>query len=101
MDQGREVFAVPGNITSKMSWGPNLLIKQGAKLVQEWTDVTNELPAAVRRDLVAKAQQKVLSEGIEPIPEMADNGPQAPLKQLAGKLLNCCKLMWRNNLSPW
>ena len=47
MDQGREVFAVPGNITSKMSWGPNLLIKDGgAKLVQEWTDVTNELPPA-------------------------------------------------------
>ncbi len=47
MDQGREVFAVPGNITSKLSWGPNLLIKQGAKLVQDWNDVVADLPPEV------------------------------------------------------
>ncbi len=91
MDQGREVFAIPGNITSKMSWGPNLLIKDGgAKLVQEWSDVTNELPAAVRRELVARAQ------GI--LPEMADGEAapgeafEEPLKRLGRKLLNCLQV---------
>jgi DNA processing protein len=92
MDQGREVFAVPGNITSKMSWGPNLLIKQGAKLVQEWTDVTNELPVPVRRDLVSRAQQKVLLNGAEPPLEAAQEGAEEPLKALARKLLNCLQV---------
>jgi DNA processing protein len=88
MDQGREVFAVPGNITSKMSWGPNLLVKQGAKLVQEWTDVTNELPPAVRRELVNRAQQKILSEGGSQDNPALDGGAEEPLKILARKLLN-------------
>lgn len=62
MDQGREVFAVPGNITSKLSWCPNLLIKQGAKLVQDWNDVVSELPAEARRHLIDRGRQKILSE---------------------------------------
>jgi len=62
MEQQREVFAVPGNITSKMSWGPNLLIKQGAKLVQEWNDVVVELPAETRRILIDRAQGRLFSE---------------------------------------
>ena len=49
MDQGREVFAIPGNITSQASWGPNLLIRQGAKLVTTAQDIVNELSPEVRR----------------------------------------------------
>ena len=63
MDQGREVFAVPGNITSKLSWGPNLLIKQGAKLIQDWNDVIAELPAESRRHLIDRGKQRILAEG--------------------------------------
>ena len=65
MDQGREVFAVPGNITSKPSWGPNLLIKQGAHLVQDWNDVVLELSPESRRELIEKTRKLLLSEGGE------------------------------------
>ena len=61
MDQGREVFAVPGNITSKLSWGPNLLIKQGAKLVQDWNDVIVELPPESRRQLIEQGRKQLLA----------------------------------------
>ena len=50
-EQGREVFAVPGNITSQTSFGPNYLIKDGAKLVQCGNDVLVELPRRMRERL--------------------------------------------------
>ena len=51
LEQCREVFAVPGNVTNKLAWGPNTLIKQGAKLAATWEDVFEELPTEIRLQL--------------------------------------------------
>jgi DNA processing protein len=54
-EQNRDLFAVPGNVTSKGSWTPNTLIKQGAKLVATWEDVWEDLPSHVRLQLESEA----------------------------------------------
>ena len=51
MEQNRDVYAVPGNVTNKNSWGPNTLIKQGARLTATWEDVWEDLPSQVRLEL--------------------------------------------------
>jgi DNA processing protein len=67
MDFGREVYGVPGNVTQAVSYAPNLLIKQGAKLVVNAEDVIEELPTPVRAVLVKaerheSAQRNLLAE---------------------------------------
>jgi DNA processing protein len=84
LDQGREVFAVPGSITSKQSWGPNLLIRQGARLVQEASDVLSDLPLMARQELAARSRQQLLpAMGAE-----SDAGSDVhPMRVLRGLIL--------------
>jgi DNA processing protein len=61
-EQGREVFAVPGNITSSKSFGPNYLIKDGAKLVQTWRDVVEEFPLELKASILASERTEEREE---------------------------------------
>jgi DNA processing protein len=96
LDQGRELYAVPGNVTSKMSWGPNLLIKQGAKLVQEWNDVVAELPHRERQRLIEAGRDRIFGEADDAA--TANGGPEqrllplGPSAEIGRKLLALLKL---------
>jgi len=71
LDSNREVFAVPGNITSPNSFGPHALIRQGAKLASNWQDVVEELPHPIREQILlpllaeAPARGEPQLEGVE------------------------------------
>jgi len=73
MEQNREVFAVPGNITSRNSFGTNYLIKgAGAKLVQQWQDVASEFPAEVAARMLPPETKAVSAGTPQKAPEPSD-----------------------------
>jgi DNA processing protein len=77
-DQGRDVFAVPGNVTSKNSWTPNTLIKQGAQLTATWEDVWEVLSSQVRLELEAGwAVESKLQGGASVVPDAPLQGREA------------------------
>lgn len=68
LEQGKDVFAVPGNITSKCSEGTNILIKRGAKLVARVEDIIEELSPKLKGLL----QENTAKTGIQDKLEIND-----------------------------
>jgi len=75
IEQNREVFAVPGNITSRNSFGTNYLIKgAGAKLIQQWQDVAAELPPQIAARILPpplseKKTERSLADQLSLVPQ--------------------------------
>ncbi len=73
LEQDRELWAVPGNVTSPGSYGPNYLIKQGARVAISAQDVIDELPMSALDQLKRDSQAK----GPEAADALAPAGPEA------------------------
>jgi len=88
IEQNREVFAVPGNITSRNSFGTNYLIKgAGAKLVQQWQDIAAELPPQIAARLLPppfgdKKKEKSLADQLILLPRGLSGSETMVLKLL-------------------
>src|SRR6187402_3121598 len=86
MEQNRDVYAVPGNVTNKGSWTPNTLIKQGAKLTATWEDVWEDLPSEVRLELEKASGTGGESPGAA-VASLFDDGNLPPTERLVFSLL--------------
>jgi DNA processing protein len=59
LEQGREVFAVPGNITSLNSYGTNTLIRRGAVLTRKAEDIVEELAPVLKGFIKLRDKAKI------------------------------------------
>jgi DNA processing protein len=74
-EQGKEVFALPGQITSQMSQAPNLLIKQGAKLITSVDDILEEFNMK-KTGKISKKDFKNLKKEEKEIIKIIENEPK-------------------------
>lgn len=92
LEQGREVFAVPGPMHSELSAGPNSLIRTGANLVSCWEDVLQDLniPLSNHSDLELPHEDQVFLNLFSAIPIDLDDifyKSQRPLNWVLKKIV--------------
>ena len=89
-EQGREVFAVPGPITSPYSRGPAKLLKSGAKLVESVTDILEELNVP---------RNKQISQDTNKLIKGATQEEQKILERLADRQMHIDEIVRATNLT--
>jgi len=79
LEQGREVFAVPGNVDSPWSKGTNRLIKEGAKLIMDPDDIIEEVLPQYKAPITSRQEKPPETKGLTPegrkIFDLLDSNP--------------------------
>lgn len=94
LEQNREIMAVPGNVTADLSQGANWLIKTGAKLVETWEDVIEELPCLLRERFLSRKKEEK-----KRLPEMSPAEKKLFDGLKADELTHIDELVERNDVS--
>ena len=101
LEQGREVFAVPGSIDSAGSRGTNKLIKQGAKLIENIDDILEEIFPQFDGTIVLKPPSVSNSEVIAAKPaEILSTVDQKIISFISGSRVHIDDLISSTGLSP-
>jgi DNA processing protein len=99
MDNGREVFAIPGSIHNPLARGCHLLIRQGAKLVEEAADILVELAPLLRAEGIPLAAVAAAPETPESNPITSEPSYQNLLKQMSFSPIAIADLSGRAQLT--